>query len=62
MSVLAVTIFVSCGLAVFFVGAFLYHHDFSGGDADRDSLLPFRDEPTKRPPAAPSADSQHPHS
>ena len=44
MSVLFLTVFVSLALALFFVGAFLYHHDFSGGDATRDSLLPFREE------------------
>lgn len=44
MSVLAITIFVSMMLALFFVGAFLYHHDFSGGDPLRDSLLPFQKE------------------
>ncbi|MDX2081231.1 MAG: hypothetical protein SFU53_10630 [Terrimicrobiaceae bacterium] len=47
MNVLAVTIFVSMMLALFFVAAFLYHHDFSGGDSLRDSLLPFRKEKTK---------------
>lgn len=47
MSVLFLTVFVSLALALFFVGAFLYHHDFSGGDAMRDSLLPFRDEQDK---------------
>jgi hypothetical protein len=41
MSVLFFTIFVSLMLVLFFVGAFLYHHDFSGGDPMRDSLLPF---------------------
>lgn len=46
MSVLFLTIFVSSMLALFFVGAFLYHHDFSGGDAMRDSLLPFGKEKT----------------
>lgn len=50
MSVLAVTIFVSMMLALFFVAAFLYHHDFSGGDSLRDSLLPFRKEKTTPPP------------
>jgi len=44
MSVLYLTIFVSTALALFFVGAFLYHHDFSGGDSMRDSLLPFEKE------------------
>jgi hypothetical protein len=47
MNVLFVTIFVSMMLALFFVGAFLYHHDFSGGDALRDSLLPFKKETTQ---------------
>ena len=28
-------------LALFFAAGFLYHHDFSGGDPLRDSLLPF---------------------
>lgn len=59
MSVLFLTIFVSMMLALFFVGAFLYHHDFSGGDALRDSLLPFERERTRsvksqpQPPKAP---------
>ncbi len=44
MNVLFLTIFISTVLALFFVGAFLYHHDFSGGDALRDSLLPFQKE------------------
>jgi len=44
MSVLIFTIFVSMMLAAFFVGAFLYHHDYSGGDSMRDSLLPFKKE------------------
>lgn len=44
MNVLVLTIFVSMMLAAFFVGAFLYHHDYSGGDAMRDSLLPFKKE------------------
>ncbi len=48
MNVLFLTIFISTVLALFFVGAFLYHHDFSGGDALRDSLLPFQKE---NPPA-----------
>lgn len=47
MSVLFLTIFISSMLALFFVGAFLYHHDFSGGDAMRDSLLPFTKEKTR---------------
>lgn len=41
MNVLGLTIFVSLALVIFFIGAFLYHHDFSGGDPLRDSLLPF---------------------
>lgn len=44
MNVLFLTIFLSTALALFFVGAFLYHHDFSGGDGRRDSLLPFGKE------------------
>ena len=44
MSVLFFTVFVSMMLVLFFVGAFLYHHDFSGGDPLRDSLLPFGKE------------------
>jgi len=48
MSVLYLTIFVSMMLGLFFVGGFLYHHDFSGGDPLRDSLLPFQKE--KRAP------------
>ncbi len=49
MNVLGVTIFVSMMLALFFAAAFLYHHDFSGGDTLRDSLLPFRKEKTNPP-------------
>lgn len=41
MSVLYLTIFISLMLALFFAAGFLYHHDFSGGDPLRDSLLPF---------------------
>jgi len=48
VSVLAVTIFVSMMLALFFVAGFLYHHDFSGGDSVRDSLLPFKPEKSSR--------------
>lgn len=44
MSVLYLTIFVSVMLALFFVAGFIYHHDFSGGDPLRDSLLPFQKE------------------
>ncbi len=44
MSVLYLTIFVSVMLAIFFVAGFIYHHDFSGGDPLRDSLLPFQKE------------------
>ena len=50
MNVLILTIFVSMMLALFFVGAFLYHHDFSGGDPMRDSLLPFKKEKQQKPP------------
>lgn len=49
MSVLFLTIFISMMLGLFFVGAFLYHHDFSGGDPMRDSLLPFQKENAKPP-------------
>jgi hypothetical protein len=49
MSVLYLTIFVSVMLALFFVAGFIYHHDYSGGDPMRDSLLPFQKEnPPKR--------------
>lgn len=48
MSVLLLTIFVSMVLAAFFVGAFLYHHDYSGGDSMRDSLLPFKNEKARK--------------
>jgi len=48
MSVLAYTIFVSVMLAAFFVGGFLYHHGYSGGDATRDSLLPFGREKSEK--------------
>ncbi len=44
MNVLYLTIFVSVMLAIFFVAGFLYHHDYSGGDPMRDSLLPFQKE------------------
>ena len=47
MNVLFLTIFVSMMLALFFVAGFLYHHDYSGGDAMRDSLLPFQKEKLK---------------
>lgn len=47
MSVLFLTIFVSLMLAIFFAAGFLYHHDFSGGDPLRDSLLPFNKETLK---------------
>lgn len=47
MNVLFLTIFISTALALFFVGAFLYHHDFSGGDSLRDSLLPFQKEKSR---------------
>lgn len=48
MSVLYLTIFVSLMLALFFAAGFLYHHDFSGGDPLRDSLLPFNKETHKK--------------
>jgi hypothetical protein len=38
-------------LALFFAAGFLYHHDFSGGDSLRDSLLPFKEERPAAPPA-----------
>lgn len=54
MSVLFLTVFVSLMLALFFAAGFLYHHDYSGGDAMRDSLLPFnRDEDPKPKPRPP---------
>lgn len=49
MSVLYLTVFVSLMLALFFAAAFLYHHDFSGGDPMSDSLLPFKDEKRDAP-------------
>lgn len=52
MSVLLLTIFVSLMLALFFAAAFLYHHDFSGGDPMRDSLLPFNKQENKKPAAS----------
>jgi hypothetical protein len=55
MNVLFLTIFISTALALFFVGAFLYHHDFSGGDAMRDSLLPFNKEKSPAPAAEKTA-------
>jgi hypothetical protein len=51
VSVLYLTIFVSLMLALFFAAGFLYHHDFSGGDSLRDSLLPFKEERPAAPPA-----------
>lgn len=57
MSVLYLTIFISLMLALFFAAGFLYHHDFSGGDPLRDSLLPFRQEKSD-PPAAPAAEEK----
>lgn len=56
MSVLLLTVFVSLMLALFFAGCFLYHHDFSGGDPMRDSLLPFNKESTK--PASPGEEGK----
>lgn len=56
MNVLAVTIFVSMMLVLFFVAGFLYHHDFSGGDSLRDSLLPFKSE---KPASARKPESAH---
>lgn len=50
MSVLYLTIFISLMLALFFAAGFLYHHDFSGGDPLRDSLLPFHKQEDKRKP------------
>lgn len=50
MGVLYLTIFVSLMLAIYFVASFLYHHDFSGGDPLRDSMLPFKKEKTSLPP------------
>jgi hypothetical protein len=49
MSVLYLTIFVSVMLVLFFVAGFIYHHDFSGGDPMRDSLLPFQKENPPQP-------------
>lgn len=53
MSVIFLTVFVSLMLALFFVGGFLYHHDVSGGDPLRDSLLPFHKEKSDPPAATP---------
>lgn len=60
MSVLGVTIFISVALALFFVGAFLYHHDFSGGDTLRDSLLPFQKEESSTPDRSDSTNHRSP--
>lgn len=49
MSILFLTIFISLMLALFFAAGFLYHHDFSGGDPLRDSLLPFNKQEEKKP-------------
>ncbi|MFZ4778498.1 MAG: hypothetical protein ACOYM3_24270 [Terrimicrobiaceae bacterium] len=51
MNVLYLTIFVSVMLVLFFIAGFLYHHDFSGGDPLRDSLLPFQKENVPEPGA-----------
>jgi hypothetical protein len=56
MNVLYLTIFVSVMLALFFVAGFIYHHDFSGGDPLRDSLLPFQ----KENPPKPDGEQDHP--
>jgi len=56
MSVLYLTIFVSVMLVLFFVAGFIYHHDFSGGDPMRDSLLPFQKENPPKPDR-PTADA-----
>lgn len=58
MSVLYLTIFVSLMLALFFAAGFLYHHDFSGGDALRDSLLPFNKQEDKKAPVSKSDDDK----
>jgi len=49
VSVLYLTIFISLILALFFAAGFLYHHDFSGGDPLRDSLLPFNKGEKQKP-------------
>ncbi|MBE2181663.1 MAG: hypothetical protein IAE97_14450 [Chthoniobacterales bacterium] len=54
MSVLYLTIFISLMLALFFAAGFLYHHDFSGGDPLRDSLLPFNKQENKEDSAGES--------
>ena len=41
-------------LALFFAAGFLYHHDFSGGDPMRDSLLPFNKDEDKKPAGGPA--------
>lgn len=56
MSVLYLTIFISLMLALFFAAGFLYHHDFSGGDPLRDSLLPFNKETPKPQATSPKKD------
>jgi hypothetical protein len=58
MSVLYLTIFVSLMLALFFAAGFLYHHDFSGGDPLRDSLLPFDKQEDKKKPGAEPAEKE----
>lgn len=50
VSVLYLTIFISLMLALFFAAGFLYHHDYSGGDPLRDSLLPFNKQEDKKAP------------
>ena len=58
VSVLYLTIFISLMLALFFAAGFLYHHDFSGGDPLRDSLLPFDKQEDKKKPAPQPADEK----
>lgn len=58
VSVLYLTIFISLMLALFFAAGFLYHHDFSGGDPLRDSLLPFNKQEDKKKPRTESADDK----
>lgn len=58
MSVLYLTIFISLMLALFFAASFLYHHDFSGGDPLRDSLLPFNKQEDKKSAAEKSEEEK----
>lgn len=60
MSVLYLTILISLLLALFFAASFLYHHDFSGGDPLRDSLLPFDKREDRNQPVPENQEEKKP--